>query len=357
VSPLATPKEIPMSKRILVPLVGLSLAFTLTAGRAQDDKVKDPESRHGLTLRVRTGTEDEFVKATKRYGVEVYQDMNNSNGIYISETGSLASVAGKMFKPGDGKGREPLFRHGLRLNARPAGEKDWDRSKKFGLEVFKDETGGNLVYINQSGDIDVVPGAVANDTVVKGKPKNPTWRYAFDLKVRKVGEKDFNKDTRKVSVEVFRDENNGNLVYLAETGSFAVVAGKLTSGDATGKEPDWKYGLDLKVRKAAEREFTKDTKQYGLEVFLDENNGTLIYITEAGNIACVPGKLAKAIEGKSKGPELKHAMDLQVRKAGEKDFGKDSKRFGVEAYADETTGNLIYISETGDISVVSAKSE
>jgi hypothetical protein len=203
----------------------------------------------------------------------------------------------------------------------------------------------------------VVAGTQTEDAAVKGKPKNPTWKHSWDLKVRKAGEKDFNKDTRKFGVEVFKDENNGNLVYITETGSFAAVPGKLIAKDDSGKNPDWQHGLELSVRKAGEKDFTKDTKKYGLEVFLDGNNGNLIYITEAGNIAVVPGKLAKSTEGKSKGPELKHAMDLQVRKAGEKEFGKDSKKYGVEVYTDENNGFLIYISETGDISVVSTKSE
>jgi hypothetical protein len=347
-----------MLQRTFVPLLGLSLI--LLAGlpsRAQDSKVKDPESKHGLTLKARGATEDEFGKATKRYGVEVYQDLNNNNGVYISDTGSIATVGSTYFKPGDGKGREPLWRHGLKLTARPAGVKDWDKGKKFGLEVFKDETSGNLVYINQSGDIDVLGGSVANDTVVKGKPKNPQWKHSWDLKVRKAGEKDFNKDTRKIGVEVFLDPNNGNLIYLTETGSFAAVAGKLVSKDESGKQIDWQHGIELKVRKAGEKEFTKDTKQYSLEVFLDGNNGNLIYITETGNIAVVPGKLAKLTEGKSKGPDLKHAMDLAVRRPGEKEFPKDPKKYGVEVYIDENNNNLIYISETGDISVVSSKAE
>jgi hypothetical protein len=345
-----------MSQRLFVPVVGLSLILAAgVSSRAQDAKVKDPESKHGLALKARKATEEEFGKDTKRYGVEVYQDLNNNNGIYISETGSVAAVGSKLFKPGDGKGKEPLWRHGLKLTARPAGEKDWDRGKKFGLEVYLDETTGNLVYINEAGDIDTVAGSVANDTAIKGKPKNPTWKHSWDLKVRKAGEKDFNKDTRKIGVEVFRDENNGNLVYITETGSFAVVAGKQVGKDDNGKEPIWQHGLELSVRKAGEKDFTKDTKKYGLEVFLDGNNGNLIYITEAGNIAVVPESLVKTTEGKSKGPELKHAMDLQVRKAGEKEFTKESKKYGVEAYIDENNGNLIYVSETGDISIVSAK--
>ena len=347
-----------MAKRVPFLLVGLSLLLSggLTS-RAQDAKVKDPESKHGLTLKVRKSTEEEFGKETKRYGVELYQDLNNGNGLYISDTGSIAAIGSKFFKPGDGKGREPLFRHGLKLTARPAGEKDWDKGKKFGLEVFKDETSGDLIYISENGDIDALAGSVANDTPVKGKPKNPTWKHSWDLKVRKAGEKDFNKDTRKIGVEVFLDPNNGNLIYLTDTGSFAAVAGKLLSKDDSGKGIDWQHGLELPVRKAGEKEFTKDTKKYGLEVFLDGNNGSLICITEAGNIAVVPGKLAKATEGKSKDPDLKHAMDLQVRKPGEKDFTRESKKYGVEAYVDENNGFLIYISETGDISVVSTKAE
>ncbi len=346
------------SQRLLTPLLGLSLI--LSAGlttQAQDAKVKDPESKHGLALKARKATEEEFGKDTRRYGVEVYLDQNNGNGLYISEIGSIASVPAKLFKPGDGKGKEPLWRHGLKLTARPAGEKEWDRGRKFGLEAYLDETDGNLVFINEGGDVDVIAGSLANDQAIKGKPKNPTWKHSWDVKVRKAGEKDF-KEAKKIGVEVFRDENNGNLIYISDTGSFASVAGKLVDKDDSGKDPVWQHGLELQVRKAGEREFTKDTKKYGLEVFLDGNNGSLMYVTEAGNIAVVPGKWARPTEaGKSRPPELKHAMDLQVRKAGDKDFTPDSKKFGVEAYADENNGNLIYISETGDITIVPSKTE
>jgi hypothetical protein len=346
-----------MSKRFLVPLLVPSLVLLCSLGsRGQEGKVKDPESRHGMAVKSRKSTEDEFGKDTKKYEIEVYQDLNNNNGVYISDTGSIAVLGSKYFKPGDGKGKEPIFRHGLKLTVRPAGEKDWEKGKKVGLEVYKDETSDNLVYINENGDIDVIGGSVANDTIIKGKPKNPTWKHSWDVKVRKAGEKDF-KEAKKIGIEVFKDENNGNLIYITETGSFAAVAGKLVGKDETGKNIDWQHGLEVSVRKAGEKDFTKDTKKYGIEVFLDGNNGNLIYITEAGNIAVVPGKLATSSEGKTKGPELKHAMDLQVRGVGEKDFTKADKKYGVEVYADENNGCLLYISQTGDISVVSSKSE
>ncbi len=56
------------------------------------------------------------------------------------------------------------------------------------------------------------------------------------------------------------------------------------------KAPKWMHGLDLRVRKGGEADFTKDTKKIGVEVFRDENTGNLVYISEAGSIAVVPAK-------------------------------------------------------------------
>jgi hypothetical protein len=57
-------------------------------------------------------------------------------------------------------------------------------------------------------------------------PKGPKWTHGLDLKVRKGGEAEFSKDTKKIGIEVFRDENNNNLIYVSDTGSIAVIAGK-----------------------------------------------------------------------------------------------------------------------------------
>ncbi|HEX5272784.1 MAG TPA: hypothetical protein VFW33_19940 [Gemmataceae bacterium] len=56
------------------------------------------------------------------------------------------------------------------------------------------------------------------------------------------------------------------------------------------KKPNWLHGLMLKARKGDEADFGKDTKRYGIEVYKDENNGNLIYISETGDIAVVPAK-------------------------------------------------------------------
>jgi hypothetical protein len=53
--------------------------------------------------------------------------------------------------------------------------------------------------------------------------KGPKWLHGLDLRVRKGGEAEFSRDSRKVGVEVFRDENTGNLIYVSDTGAIAVV--------------------------------------------------------------------------------------------------------------------------------------
>jgi hypothetical protein len=59
---------------------------------------------------------------------------------------------------------------------------------------------------------------------------------------------------------------------------------------ADAKAPVWKYGLNARVRKGDESDFSKSTKKFGVEVYLDENNGNWIYISETGSIAVTPRK-------------------------------------------------------------------
>src|SRR5947208_273205 len=108
-----------MSKRIVVPLLGLSFLIaglgTRAVVRAQEAKVKDAVWKHGVDVYVRKAGEEVFdPKITKKFAVECYQDENNNIGVYISETGSVSIVPSKLFKGGDGaKSKAPLYQHGL----------------------------------------------------------------------------------------------------------------------------------------------------------------------------------------------------------------------------------------------------
>ena len=46
-----------------------------------------------------------------------------------------------------------------------------------------------------------------------GASRDPKWLHAMELRARKAGEIDW-KDAKKHSIEVFRDENNGNRLYV-----------------------------------------------------------------------------------------------------------------------------------------------
>jgi hypothetical protein len=53
--------------------------------------------------------------------------------------------------------------------------------------------------------------------------KAPIFMHGMEVRSRKAGEPDFNDKTKKWGIEVYKDENNGNTIYVSETGSIAVV--------------------------------------------------------------------------------------------------------------------------------------
>ena len=171
------------------------------------------------------------------------------------------------------------------------GERWRNLCKAFGVEVFKYENNGRGLYIDEVGDL-----AVAADFAGVAAPlsnvKAPDWLHGLDLKCRRGGEKDFTKGTKVYGLEVFRDVNNGNLIYLGETGTLAVVQpGKkdLKAPTADALQPRWTHGLDLKVRKSGEKDFTPTTRVWGVEVFNDDNTGVTLYLGEVGALSAVTG--------------------------------------------------------------------
>jgi hypothetical protein len=317
----------------------------------------DPVIKHGLEVRVRDAAEAEYSDKTKKIGVEFYLDGDGGNGVYIDEVGDLATIAAKLVVPEDAKVKAFEWSHGLIMMARKAGEKDFTKeTRRYGVEVCLDTNNGNYLYVCETGALAAVAGKLG--VAKAGKDvKPPERKNAMELRVRKAGEPDFNDKTKKIGVEVFLDANNGNIVYLSETGSIAVLPSKLAKMDESKKTPDWMYGLEMDARKAGETGFSKDTKRYGVEVYHDAFAGAVLYVGETGAIACAPASLSGMPEtgAKVKGPESKRAMELGCRKAGEAAVSNATKRFGVEVYFDPNTGNTVYISETGALSVVPAK--
>jgi hypothetical protein len=328
-----------------------ALVFT-NPNRAQEPKEpKKLEWTHAFDLAARKFGEVDFTPTTQRFGVEALRDFNLGRGLYVTEKGSIALAPGfEAVRPANiSKG--PAWITGLDLPARKAGEKEFTKTTKiYALEVFRDPNTEDYLYITEHGALAAAQAAGK----VRSTDKAPQWVHSVDLNVRKGGVKDW-KDAGKVGIEVYRDPNTGNLVYISDMGSIAVIA----EGDetkATDKAPSWLHGLDLSVRKANEPTFTKETRKYGVEVFRDEATDNLIYVCESGAIAVAPGgaKLA-APTATVKEPTWSHGWNVKVRKPGEKEFTDRTQIFGGEAFRDENTGVLIAVSETGAISALPAK--
>ncbi len=250
--------------------------------------------------------------------------------------------------------KELQWSHAFDLACRKFGEADiTTKTTRWGVEAFRDNNSGLGLYIAQSGSIAVAPH-FAGLTVPIKPSMGPKWLTGLDLPARKAGKIDWEKTTKVHSMEVFRDPNTDDWLFITEQGNIASTTGKLFPG-ASNKTPKWVHSVDLAVRKGGVKEWPGASK-FGIEVYSDGNTGNLIYVTEHGNIAIIP-ETKEIPVGKGKAPEWLHGLDLKCRKFDEKAFTKDTRKFGVEVYNDLTTGNLIFISETGSIAVTAAPAQ
>jgi hypothetical protein len=184
---------------------------------------------------------------------------------------------------------------------------------------------------------------------------HPQFSHGMELKVRKADEADFSDTTQRHAIEVYTDSRNSNLVYISDAGSIAVIARPARSSESKRPPaPQWRYGLELKVRKAEETDFTAKTTRYGIEVYVDASNGNLIYISETGAIAVVSSASAGPPPAKILPPQWRHGLKIKARRAGEPDFTAKTQAYGAEAFIDGNSGQLIYICETGSIAVLPA---
>src|SRR5438270_8071097 len=241
--------------------VGLLLAVggDRAPGQPTGQKPRELQWTHAFDLACRKFGEDKFSKDTQKFGVEAFRDTNNDLGLYVSQTGSMAVVAqGFAGLKLPLKSEGPKWLTGLDLPARKAGEKAFHKDTKVhALEVFQDPNTSNWLYITEKGNLAA--------TAIKSKPGAgggaPKWIHSLDLAVRKGGVKEW-KDAAKFGVEVYRDSNTGNLIFICETGSVA-IAPETVAARTEIKAPDWLHGLDLSCRKHNEKAFAKETRKFG----------------------------------------------------------------------------------------------
>lgn len=327
-----------IARILLSSLISVVLLAQFVHGQAGKPKWVDAQD-----LMIRSGGEKNFTKTTPRQGVEFYVDTKLNTLIAINEAGAIAVTPIEAMTT-DRKA-EWSFAHDLR--ARKADDEAWKSAKPFGVEAFTYKTAKQIIYASEAKGLTFLPlpAQVGSDTP-------PAWHHGLLLKVRSPGMEKFADAKTKIGIEAFKDGNTGGLIYITETGQLATTTSTNTTPDPSSpKRPTPIYGLEPQVRKAEERDFTKSTKVLSVEVFVDANSNSLLYVSEAGFIAAIPD-LKNNKEGQ--GLAWSHAMSLKARKGGEKEFTNATK-YGVEVFTDKNSGCVLYVSETGSIAVFRPK--
>lgn len=263
-------------------LLALTESGNLSVAAGEPGTVKKADWVFALDLKVRKADEDKFTKETFTVGVEMYKDGVTGKLLYLSEKKGVTLATAPAAAIGDGK--NPVWQYGLILKARKPEEAGFTKdTKRFGVEVFKDENTGGLIYATEDGGL-AAGGAAPAKAPEEGKVAAPKSLYGLVVRVRKADEANFTEKTKKIGIEVYKDENSGQLVFLSESGSLAVVPPPAKMNEKPGIT--WKHALTIKARPAG-IDFAKAPK-YGIEVVEDNNTGYTLYVTETGSIAVLP---------------------------------------------------------------------
>jgi hypothetical protein len=235
------------------------------------------------------------------------------------------------------------------LPIRRAVPTDPDTTLRTFADVLFDKDGGRLFYAAQATP---TLGVVKGDEKAVGKGDKPAkGLYRFVLQARTWDEKDIDKNTRKIAVEVFRDENTGNLVYVSETCAVAVVAAPKEVPPRKAPETRWLYRLKLKVRPPGGGDFTFNTLKCNVEVYRETDSGRLIYLAHDGNLAVsAPGEEFKGKDAKE--PRWTHAFELKARTPDDRDFNARTPQFSLEVYDDENSETTLYVTNTFALAVL-----
>ncbi|MBM3978990.1 MAG: hypothetical protein FJ304_01650 [Planctomycetes bacterium] len=241
-------------------------------------------------------------------------------------------------------GAEPELakQYGLEVELRKEG-----RPRTVEIGVYRDTATQVAYYATPDRKAVATAGDLALDA--RNEPVRAKWVRRFELPVRDFDAKEFAADTPKVLVEVFSDTAGGELVYVSESGALAVADEPAVAAKVAA--PRWLYRLPLKVRPAGENDFTRDTMKINVEVYLHEPTGHLLYVGHSGALAVVPTKKTFA-DLKAKPPRWTHALELKARDPKRREFDPTTKKIGVEIYADDNAGVLLYATDAGTLAAV-----
>ncbi len=210
-------KDVGSGKLLCVSQAGMVAFAPLPAATAPAGKA--PTRRHAVVLKVRKPSETDFGPTTAAFEVDCATDPATGGLIYTTAAGRLAAATAPT-GPAPDESKPPVALYGLTVRARQPGEAAFGpTTKAFGVEVFRDENTGGLLYVSETGSIAAAPAAA------KPGPDGVVWTHALAVRVRPAGTSDF-KDAASVHVEAYRDSHTGHTLYVTDAGAIAVLAKK-----------------------------------------------------------------------------------------------------------------------------------
>lgn len=240
---------------------------------------------------------------------------------------------------------EKLLRLDLAVR-KPEEQSVTDKTRFVGVDVHHDRAGRQRFYVSEGGQQLAVSAVGTGDA----KQTEAKWLHRMTLPVRTSEENDFTDKTRQLGVEVYRELATGNLIYVSDAGAFAVVSPKKAPQEAKNQKPRWLERLPAKVRRASET-FAREALRCNFEIYFDENTRCLILAGENGALGVLPGGQPRA----RKAPEpleWTHALDLQARLPGTKDFDRKTPIFRVEVYEIVCRNAWLYLTESLHVAVI-----
>lgn len=318
------------------------LLFSCPSATALAQK-RPPEFSHGFEVKVRPAKEATF--DVHLFHIEAFKDVETGCALYVCQTGDLAAIPRLTFDARKTKPTDFRWHTAMEVPVRAAGVKDFKHSKRWSVETYHDGNTAATLYIADSGALAALP-----DTKPRfdDKMAAPDWLAGPELRVRDL---DFEAKPHRIGTELYRDRNLTSLLYMTEKGKLAVAAEQATKRNEATVE--WLYALALKARRHDERDFSPRTGTWGIEVFRDGDN--LVYVCGSGSIAVTANRKGlRKPPARANAPELRHGLNLKARRAGEKEFTKETRVLGIECFRDPEADTLVYITEAGGLAVVPA---
>jgi hypothetical protein len=121
--------------------------------------------------------------------------------------------------------------------------------------------------------------------------------------------------------------------------------------DAPATGPVFYHAYEFKVRRAGERDFT-NTRAYGVEMYRDAALGLVLFVSDVGSIAMAPASGLPPKANATANAPFVNGMELKARAVGAQGW-KDARVYGLEIYREPNSGLIVYILQTGALSVLS----